>query len=236
MPRPGSEISSPVRDSGRLETLKIKKFKKEMRRTRICSKRGKEKGKQLCTKIEGLSEFCLSFQQPELKLVCLHFAGFLHAVSSAQFPCSVSPGFFAWEGQFPAGLASWRALPTGGGRKAGGAAWWWGKPRGVRAGPGEALPDRVPEGSRAGRRRGASGLLTVPDNWGQSDLITVIHDQDDLLSQDQKERAPSEHASAAALCAVAVSGAGAGDNVPSCCFGIAPCRRSGARRRRAVSC
>lgn len=158
MPRPGSDISSPVRDSGSLETLKIKKFKKEMKRTRNCSKRGKAKGKQLCTKIEGLSEFCLRFQQPELKLVCLHFAGFLHAVSSAQFPCSVSLGFFAWEGRFPARLASWRALPTGGGRKAGVAAWWWGEAPGggVRAGPGEALTDQVPEGCP---RRPSQGSL-----------------------------------------------------------------------------
>lgn len=157
----------------------------------------------------------------------------------ARFPCSVSLGFFAWEGRLPARLASWRALPTGGGRKAGVAArWWWEAPGGwwcgqVRARP---SPTRYWRGARAGRPRGASGLLTVPDSWGQSDLIIVIHGQDDFLSQDQKEMAPSEHASAAALCAVAVSGAGTSDNVPSCCFGITPCRRRGARRRRAVSC
>lgn len=167
MPRPRSDISSPVRDSGSLETLKIKKFKKEMKRTRNCSKRGKAKGKQLCTKIEGLSEFCLRFQQPELKLVCLHFAAFLHAVSSAQFPCSVSLGFFAWEGRFPARLASWRALPTGGGRKAGVAAWWWGEAPGggvVRAGPGEALTDQVQEGCP---RRPSQGSLWAAHRSGQ---------------------------------------------------------------------
>lgn len=38
----------------------------------------------------------------------------------------------------------------------------------------------------------ASGLLAIPGDLGQSDLITVINDQSDFLSQDQKEMDSNE--------------------------------------------
>lgn len=59
--------------------------------------------------------------------------------------------------------------------------------------PCRSSPIRLPEEyAVCAACREASGLLAIPDDLGQSDLITVINDQSDFLSQDQKEMDSNE--------------------------------------------
>ena len=48
--------------------------------------------------IQKALRFLPAFSRTELKCVCLHFDGFFHVVSRAQFPPSVFLEFFVWEG------------------------------------------------------------------------------------------------------------------------------------------
>lgn len=69
--------------------------------------------------------------------------------------------------------------------------------------------------------QGASGLQVTPGDLNQSALITVINDQTDFLSQDQKEMHPNEESRTAWIWDHGREpGDCTTDQVPSCFFSI----------------
>lgn len=75
--------------------------------------------------------------------------------------------------------------------------------------------------------RGASGLLAIRGDLGQSERITVINGQNDSLSQDQKKWIQMRKPVPLGLRDGCDQGTAPADNIPSCFSGIHSAGRSG---------